>query len=103
MLTKMHPTFFNAAFPGMVAPSVEPGDRIAIAGVSPNGLVSVEMPPLPLKMRLTIGSTVAERPLRIDQVGIQVEKKRAFITYRYPFRYEMHRREARSCELTPIE
>jgi len=73
-LTKLRPTLFNAAFPAMVAPSVEPEDTLAIEGVSADGPLLVKIPPLPLKMRLTMGETVAERPLRIDQVGIQVDK-----------------------------
>jgi hypothetical protein len=103
MLTELRPTLFNAAFPGMVAPSVEPGDTITIEGVSFDGPLQVKMPPLPLKMRLTIGDTVVERPLRIDQVGVQVETGKAFITYRYPFRYEMNPRQLRVCELLAVE
>jgi hypothetical protein len=102
-LTKLRPTLFNAAFPAMVAPSVEPEDTLAIEGVSADGPLLVKIPPLPLKMRLTMGETVAERPLRIDQVGIQVDKGKAFITYRYPFRYMMNPRQLRACELLAVE
>lgn len=103
VLSTLRPTLFNAAFPGMVAPSIEPGDTIAIEGMSVQGQTLVKIPPLPLKMRLTMGETIAERPLRIDQVGIQLEKGKAFITYRYPFRYELNRRQRRTCELLAME
>jgi hypothetical protein len=103
VLMKLRPTMFNAAFPGMVAPSVEPGDTITIEGVSFDGPLRIVIPPLPLKMRLTMGDTIAERPLRIDQVGLQVDQSKAFITYRYPFRYEMNPRQVRACELLAVE
>jgi hypothetical protein len=98
-LTEIRPTLFNAAFPAMVARSIEPDDTLAIEGLSFQGPLLVRVPSLPLRMRLTIGDKVAERLLQIDQIGVQVDKMTVFITYRYPFRYELNSRQLRTCEL----
>jgi hypothetical protein len=98
-LTELKPLLFNAAFPRMVVPKVAPGERLRVDGVSPDGPIEIEIPALPLVTTLRIGGTCVERPLEVDQIGIQADQGRAFITYRYPFRYVMRRREKRSCVL----
>ncbi len=48
----------------------------------------------------------AECPLRIDQLGIEADVRRVFITWRYPFRYVLLPLQKRSCVLveqpTPV-
>lgn len=100
-LEELRPTFFNAAPPGLIVPKVSPGDRIEIAGVTANGGFVMELPPNSLRTRLQFGERVIEEPLAIDQVGIEVDERRAFVTYRYPFRYVMNPLEKRTCELYP--
>jgi len=99
VLKELKPTFFNHAFPRMVVPKVAPGETVTITGGSPDGPVQLVMPDAPLLMDLSIGRTRLERPLAIDQVGIELERRRAFVTYRYPFRYTIAPREVRSCRL----
>jgi hypothetical protein len=101
MLTKLKPEFFNAAPPGLIVPKLSPGERIEISGVTTNGRFVLELPPNNLRTKLRFGDRLVEQPLAIDQVGVEVDEKRAFITYRYPFRYVMNPLEKRSCELVP--
>jgi hypothetical protein len=94
------PTLFNAAFPAMIAERVQAGDPVRIVGVTDSGAPLIfAVPDLPLTARLQFGDEVIERPLAIDQLGIEAEKQRIFVTYRYPFRYVMYRRQQRSCGL----
>jgi len=93
------PTLFNAAFPDMIAERVSPRDAVRVTGVSRAGVLAFEVPDLPLSVRLTFGDEIIQRPLSIDQLGIEAERDRCFVTYRYPFRYVTHRLQKRSCEL----
>jgi hypothetical protein len=94
------PTLFNAAFPAMIAERVQPGDLVQVQGVTESGVpLAFAIPDLGLTARLQFGDEVIERPLTIDQLGIEADKQRMFITYRYPFRYVMYRRQQRSCAL----
>ena len=99
-IVEMKPTFFNAAFPGMVIPVVRPGDAVRLEGVLPDGPLDFVVPPSPLKLTLGFGSSTLERVPAIDQIGVQVKKRRVFISYRHPFRYYLNRFEMRSCRLT---
>lgn len=99
-LRGIKPSLFNAAFPAMVAERVVPGDRVRIDGVSETGApLSFMVPDLPLVAQLRFGERVIQRPLAIDQLGIEADAQRIFITYRYLFRYVMHPRQVRSCSL----
>jgi hypothetical protein len=99
VLKEIKPTFYNHAFPRMIAPFLEPGDPIRVTGVRPGGPVEFALPPPPLTVRVRIGRHGDEGPLPIDQVGIDVEKRQVFLTYRYPFRYVLTPLEPRCCEL----
>jgi hypothetical protein len=92
-------TLYNAAFPEMIAARVSPGDDVRVTGVSRSGVLAFRVPDLSLRARLRFGDVIVERPLAIDQLGIEAEHDRFFVTYRYPFRYVMHRLQKRSCEL----
>jgi hypothetical protein len=98
-LQKLRPTFFNAAFPRMIAPRVEFGTRVKLEGVLASGPLQFTLPQTGPSVRLHIGNEVIERPLAIDQVGIEVDKGRAFLAYRYPFRYVIYPLQERWCEL----
>ncbi|NVB37692.1 DUF2169 domain-containing protein [Pseudenhygromyxa sp. WMMC2535] len=96
---EIKPRFFNAAFPEMVASHVDPGDLVMISGVSASGPLRLRLPYHRLCVRLRFGTEVYEHPLAIDQVGFEVEARRVFIAYRFPFRYVLHELQERSCEL----
>jgi hypothetical protein len=99
MMIELRPRFFNHAFPKMIAPAVNPGDTVVVEGVSPDGPLRFRVPGLPLKMQLQVGQSKLDAPLAIDQIGIEADLRRVFITYRFPFRYTMRPREVRSCEM----
>lgn len=99
MLKVLKPTFFNAAFPGMIVPRVEPGERVRLSGVSEDGIVGFTIPRTTLSVRLQFDEKVIESPLAIDQLGVEVDKRRVFLGYRYPFKYHFVPLQKRSCEL----
>lgn len=99
-LKELKPTFFNAAFPAMVTPAVRPGETLRLEGVDPDGPLDLVIPPSPFRAIVSFGSSTLDRVPAIDQIGVQVEKRRVFISYRYPFRYFINRHEPRSCRLT---
>ena len=51
------------------------------------------------EVRLRFDDEHIARRLPIDQVGVELAKRRIFVSYRYPFRYVMHRMQRRGCEL----
>jgi hypothetical protein len=99
VLKELKPTFYNHAFPRMIAPVLEPGDRVRVTGVQTGTPLEFSLPAPPVTTRVRIGQHGDERALPIDQVGIDVERQQVFVTYRYPFRYVMNPLELRSCEL----
>jgi hypothetical protein len=98
MLRELKPTYFNTAFPAMIVPRVKPGDLICLNGATPDRPLEFMLPLLRLRVRLQFGQEVAERPLPIDQIGVDVAKKRVWITYCYWFRYKLIPLQKRSCE-----
>lgn len=101
-LTALRGRYFNDAFPAMVATAVQAGDAIQLDGVTPDGPLRFVVPPPPLLADVTIGAARVEAPLRIDQLGIEPARRRAFITYRYPFRYCVTARQRRACTLREL-
>lgn len=99
VITKLEPRFFSSAFPRMVAPAVAPGDAVSVEGVSPDGPLAFTVPALPLVMNLRVGGARLDQRLAVDQLGVQVARRRVFITYRSPFRYVLKPRQERSCVL----
>jgi hypothetical protein len=82
------PRMFNMAFPEMVVPhEVAPGSVVHLLGVTTGGHLFFNLPSQPPQMRLELGDKLIERPLAIDQIGVDVEAGKVFITYRFPFRY----------------
>lgn len=100
MMTRLDPTFFNQAFPAMVAPkTIEPGDRVHVSGVRHEGALTFTLPQTILHFDLQIGERhLSVRP-PIDQVGIEPDHLRFFVTYRFPFRYRLIPLERRTCTL----
>lgn len=95
---ELTPRLFNAAFPKMVAPAVEPGDFVKIKGMALRP-IELAIPDLPLKLRLRFGAESFEQKPIVEQVGIEVDHQRMFVTYRFPFRYRTIAGQQRSCEL----
>lgn len=102
VLAELRPTFYNAAFPDMIAPKVRPGDRVSITGVREDGPVVFHLPTSSLRVRLAFGQEAGVREPAIDQIGVEVDRMRVFISYRYPFRYQLNPLEKRSCELVAL-
>lgn len=100
-MKEIHPRLFNAAFPEMVASNVQPGTLVRLSGVSHDGPVRFTLPATPVVFRLSIDGTVLERTPAIDQIGIEADEKRVFITYRHPFRYVLYQGQKRQAELLP--
>jgi hypothetical protein len=98
-LKELKPTFYNHAFPRMIAPFVKPGEQVRVTGVRAGKPVQFTLPQPPVTVRVRIGEHGDEGPPPLDQIGIDVEKQLVFLTYRYPFRYIMNPLERRSCEL----
>ncbi len=99
ILSRIDPRFFNAAFPDMIAERIQPGDPVRIEGMSHSGPISFVLPDLPLCVELTFGNETHVKKLPIDQVGIEVDHARMFISYRYPFRYKLVPLQSRACRL----
>jgi len=102
-LLKIDPRFFNTCFPDMIVTQklVQPGDEIRITGMRPNGTLKFRMPPIPVGIQVWIDDFCHSGTPFIDQIGIDVAKEQVFVTYRYPFRYEIVPLEKRSCLLVP--
>lgn len=92
-------TFFNAAHPRMIVPSVAPGTRLGVAGVTGGAPLVIDLPEAPPRCRLRFDAETDERPLAIDQIGIEADKKRVFISYRFPFRYVVVPEQLREAHL----
>jgi hypothetical protein len=101
-LIELRPQFFNAAFPEMVLPSVTPGEQVRIDGVWHDGPLTFAIPDAAPRVILAFGNQIIERDLAIDQVGIEADNARVFITYRHPFRYVIHPLQRRSCDLVTV-
>ena len=99
MLSKLKPTYYNSAFPRLIAPSMVAGTRVRLSGITADGPWEFTIPDHRFAARLAFGEERAECPLLIDQLGIECDLRRAFITWRYPFRYVLRPLEKRACEL----
>jgi len=100
VLKKLDPRFFNQAFNEMIVPEVLPGETFTVEGVNPKGPFVFTVPDHKLNVKLCFGEKQYERKCTIDQVGMETNYKRAFITYRYYFNYTLRPREIRSLEIS---
>jgi hypothetical protein len=99
LLREIRPRFFNAAFPGMIADSAQPGDVLTIHGVRHDAPLTMLLPDHRLAVRITFDDEVIDRRPVIDQIGVEPDRNRVFITYRHPFRYVLYPMQRRSCAL----
>lgn len=97
------PEFFNDAFPKMIAPRADAGDRVAIAGVRDDGPLAFVLPANDLRVRVEVGADIGERTPAIDQIGVEADARRVFLTYRFTFTYRLTRHQRRSCMLGLVE
>lgn len=102
-LEVLRPTFFNAAFPQLIAPAARPGDRVSLTGVRDDGPLVFHLPPSGLRVRLAFGHESAVREPAIDQIGVEPDRLRVFLSYRYPFRYVLNPLDKRRCELVAVK
>ncbi len=102
-LLDFRPQLFNQAFVPMIAPRVQPGDVISLEGFAHHGSITLAVPPPPAWVRLVFGNRIEDRWPSIDQLGIEVDASRLFVTYRFPYRYTVRAREQRECHLIPLE
>jgi hypothetical protein len=98
-LSAVRPASLNTAFPPMIAPQARPGDAVRIEGVDHDGPVTFSLPEPPVAVHLSFGATAVTRVPAIDQLGVLVDQRRVFVTYRFPFRYVVRPREKRGIRL----
>jgi hypothetical protein len=96
-LVRLDPRFFNSAHPRMVVDHARPGTFVRLEGVCSDGPQIFEIPALPLFANIRSGNDVDEVPLEVDQLGIEVDESRIFVSYRYAFRYAFGNAKARAC------
>ena len=96
------PALFNEAFPRMIAPRVEGGQRVRLTGMSVAGALDFVVPSLAFTCTVAFGSRLrGEVPFSIDQIGIAPDEGRFFLSFRAPFRYKVHPHETRTCMIVP--
>ena len=98
-MKELLPRLFNSAYSPMVAPAALAGEVVRIEGVTAEWPLSFTLPESPFGIELTFGSKMAERLPTIEQIGIEVEERRVFLTWRFPFRYTVRPREFRQATI----
>jgi len=98
-IKELRAEMFNAAYPPMIAKEARPGDVLRVHGVLADGPLAIVLPEPPILLRLRFGEKLAERVPTIDQIGVEVDEGRVFVTYRFPFRYTVRLFELRDATL----
>ena len=98
VMKRLDPRFFNAAFPDMVAPKLAVGDRVKVTGASARP-VAFEIPAAEVSVHVEFGDRSRTIPLPVEQVGIEADSERVFVSYRLAFQYKVVPYEKRSCAL----
>lgn len=98
-LKKIRPRLFNSAYPEMIVEGAKAGDRVRLTGVRPDRPLTFDLPDAPVALRMRFDEVSHDRVPTYDQIGVEVEKQRVFITYRHAFRYVLYRRQQRRAEL----
>jgi hypothetical protein len=98
-IRRIRPSFFNDAFPGMIAPGVAGGEAVVVHGVREDGPLKFTLPDTPLRVEVRIGEHGGVRTPTIDQIGVEADAGLVFVTYRYPFRYVLTPHQRRACRL----
>ncbi len=91
----INPVFYNTAFYPMIASEIIPTEIIEITGVTAKGSYPIEIPAPPVTVNLQFGENHFNRQFYIDQIGIEPQKNKAFITYKYAFNYAIRPHEHR--------
>jgi hypothetical protein len=99
----LKPEFYNDAFPKMIAPRVSPGERVSITGVREDGALAFVLPVNDIRVRIEVGDDIGERTPAIDQIGVEPDARRVFLTYRFSFTYHLTPRQRRTCMLGLVE
>jgi hypothetical protein len=94
--------FFNTAFYPMIASELKTGEIIKITGVTSQGEFVIEIPPMAAELTLQFGDKHFTRQFYIDQIGIEPQKNKAFITYKYAFNYQIRPHEQRILTINRI-
>lgn len=102
-ITKLKPRMLNTAYPALVAPEAPAGAPVALLGVTRSGQLELSLPRELPRAEVQLGDATHRHSLEIDQIGVDVEANRAFISYRFPFRYRMVREQKRRVTLTAPE
>ncbi|MBZ5711707.1 DUF2169 family type VI secretion system accessory protein [Nannocystis pusilla] len=102
-IRRLKPEFFNDAFPKMIVPRAEPGERVSITGVCEDGALAFELPVHDIRVRVEVGDDIGERTPAIDQIGVEADARRVFLTYRYSFAYHLTPHQRRTCMLGLVE
>lgn len=102
-IRRIRPSFFNDAFPRMIAPAVAPGELVVVHGVREDGPLKFALPDPPLRVEIKVGDDGGVRTPTIDQIGVEPDARRVYLTYRYVFRYILTPLQRRSCRLFVVE
>jgi hypothetical protein len=92
---------YNTAFPDLIVRDVRPGMPVSVTGVLARGAVSLEVPAPPVELRVRFGSERGAVPPLVDQIGIEPDKGRFFVGWRFPFRYRLNPMQLREARLVP--
>ncbi|MBS1588553.1 MAG: DUF2169 domain-containing protein [Bacteroidetes bacterium] len=82
-------TFFNASLPDMIVKELLPGEEIIVEGMTSKGNFKMVVPDHSFSADIFLGTQTNVRKMQIDQIGVEPNIGRAFITYRYPFNYKV--------------
>lgn len=104
MMKKIDPKFYNTCFPDMIVPELlEAGSQVRVEGVRRNGPLAFALPKCPVRAHIRFHEDDRTMEPWVDQIGIDVEASRVFVTYRLPFRYTIETFVKRITELLPSE
>ncbi len=81
--------FYNSAFPELIVDEIKEGDEIAIEGVTGGTPFKFVIPKVNIVLSIKLGDKKTERKMIIDQVGVLPDNNQVFISYRFPFRYQI--------------
>jgi hypothetical protein len=98
-LVKFDPIFYNAAFPELIIKELKPGEEFIVEGMTVSKNFRFRVPDHQLSANLLFDEKLNTRYLSIDQVGLEPNIGRAFITYRYAFNYTLKPLTKRSLEI----
>lgn len=90
---------FNTAHPRMIAREAKAGMTVSLEGMTSGRPIVFRLPDERLHVQVRFDDETHTEPLIIDQIGIEPEKRRVFISYRFPFRYSVRPGQLRACRL----